>query len=148
MIGKLQRQAILVEMISSGKLSSQAQAVENLLKLGIDATQATISRDFEELGVVREHTKDGHRYILRGEANKFGGSLVKVFREYVIKIAKSGNLIVLHTPPGHASIVAAALDRSELPDVLGVIAGDDTIFVCVAEETDPLSLIEWFKKLS
>ena len=130
---KQQRQAILFELLTSGQLLSQADAVIQLSTKGIEATQATVSRDFEELGAIRIRSKTGFRYALPSETSRHGISLAKVMREYVVRTATSGNLLVFHTPPGHASIVAAAIDRAEVPEVVGVIAGDDTLFICIQE---------------
>jgi transcriptional regulator of arginine metabolism len=139
---KQQRQAVLFELLTSGQLLSQADAVTQLSAKGIEATQATVSRDLEELGAVRIRSDSGFRYALPSETSRFGISLAKVMREYVLRTATSGNLIVIHTPPGHASIVAAAIDRAEVAGVVGVVAGDDTLFICVAESTSPKSVLK------
>lgn len=130
---KQHRQSILFELLTSGQLLSQADAVTRLATKGIEATQATVSRDLEELGAVRIRSTSGYRYALPSETSRYGISLARVMREYVLRTAISGNLIVFHTPPGHASIVAAAIDRAELAEIIGVIAGDDTLFICVNE---------------
>jgi transcriptional regulator of arginine metabolism len=119
---KQQRQAILFELLTSGQLLSQADAVIQLSTKGI-----------EELGAIRIRSETGFRYALPSETSRHGISLAKVMREYVVRTATSGNLLVFHTPPGHASIVAAAIDRAEVPEVVGVIAGDDTLFICIQE---------------
>ena len=139
---KQQRQAVLFELLTSGQLLSQADAVTQLSAKGIEATQATVSRDLEELGAVRIRSDSGFRYALPSETSRFGISLAKVMREYVLRTATSGNLIVIHTPPGHASIVAAAIDRAEVPGVVGVVAGDDTLFICVEESMSPKSVLK------
>ena len=131
---KAQRQALLLELINSGQVDSQQRAVELLAEQGIDVTQATLSRDFEELGAVRVRVGDGVKYAITVQASQFGAPLLQVLRDYVIRRQLSGNMIVLHTPPGHASMVAAAIDRSNLEGILGVVAGDDTLFICVDEK--------------
>jgi len=138
---KQQRQAILFELLTSGQLLSQADAVTQLSARGIEATQATVSRDLEDLGAVRVRSATGFRYALPSETSRYGISLERVMREYVVRTATSGNLIVIHTPPGHASIVAAAIDRAEVPGVVGVVAGDDTLFVCIDESKSARSIL-------
>ena len=131
---KARRQAKLLSFINDGLVASQGDAVSLLEKAGMKATQATVSRDLEELGAIRVRHLDGIRYSIAEDSSQtFGAPLKQVIREYVISNACSGNIIVLKTPPGHASVVAAAFDRAPTKSVIGTIAGDDTIFLCVAE---------------
>lgn len=132
---KAQRQSVLVDMVRRGEVTSQSQAVRLLADRGITATQATVSRDLDEIGAVRLRDLGGFPYSLADEqaASAYGAPLGQVLREFVVSAVASGNLAVLHTPPGHASVVAAALDREALGGIVGTIAGDDTLFVCGAE---------------
>jgi len=130
---KAKRQALLLQFISAELVDSQSKAVELLIAIGIEATQATVSRDLEELGAVKVRHGSGFRYAVMTETSAYGISLLQVQRDYVIKTQCSGNMIVMLTPPGHASIVAAAIDRSKILGVIGVIAGDDTLFICIDE---------------
>jgi len=131
---KARRQAKLLSFISDGLVASQADAVLLLEKAGMPATQATVSRDLEELNAIRVRLPEGVRYSIAEESSQtFGAPLKQVIREYVISNASSGNILVLKTPPGHASVVAAAFDRAPTTSVIGTIAGDDTIFLCLAE---------------
>lgn len=117
-----------------GKVSSQTDAVVELEARGIEATQATVSRDLAEIGAVR-HTRNGRAiYEIFDESQPPGASLSRVFRDYVLRRTASGQIVVLQTPPGHAGVVAAALDKVGIPGVIGVIAGDDTIFIACQEE--------------
>lgn len=138
---KQRRQAVLVQLIESGVLDSQQQAVEELRRRGFHATQTTVSRDFTEIGAVRVSTSDGFKYVIHAPHSVHGASLERVLREFVLFSAASGNLIVVKTPPGHAGVVAAALDREEIPGILGVVAGDDTLFICCEEEVTPSSVM-------
>lgn len=115
-----------------------------LAELGIRATQATVSRDLDEIGAVRLRRPDGYRYGLgdRSGASAYGAPLSQVLRDFVVSSVASGNLAVLHTPPGHASVVAAALDRAALEGILGTIAGDDTLFVCGDESAGGTGVLE------
>ncbi len=137
---KNRRLAKLVELIEAGEIGSQAQAVKLLNKAGFDATQGTVSRDLDELGAVRVKTEAGSRYEIVEASSVYGMSLSQVMRNFIVSSAVSGNIIVLKTPPGHAGVVAAALDREPVKGVLGSIAGDDTVFICVSEskKTDKL----------
>lgn len=129
---KARRQAALLDLVQRGVVTSQTRAVDLLAELGITATQATVSRDLDEIGAVRTRQHGGFRYGLgeRNGASAYGAPLAQVLREFVVSAVASGNLAVLHTPPGHASVVAAALDRAALDAIVGTIAGDDTLFVC------------------
>ena len=118
-------------------MSSQAQLVELLAADGIVATQATVSRDLEELGAVKVRIPGGAMAYAVPEHAKEGRApddhLRRVMGEFVVDVAWSGNIVVLRSPPGSAHVVGSALDRAGLPDVLGTVAGDDTILVVCAE---------------
>ncbi|RIL11599.1 MAG: arginine repressor [Proteobacteria bacterium] len=130
---KTRRHALLLQLIESGQIDSQQCAARLLAKHGFKTTQATVSRDLDELGAVRVRVGDDMRYAIPSQSSQFGAALPQVMREFVISRQTSGNMIVLHTPPGHANMVAAAIDRDKIDGVLGVVAGDDTLFVCVDE---------------
>ena len=137
MSGKQQRQQAITRLIASGKVTSQPQLQELLAAKGIPATQATISRDLEELGAVKVRVAGGDsRYAIpdyEPERVAPTDQLRRVMGEWVAEVSVSGNLVVLRTPPGCAHVVASALDRSGDPNLLGTVAGDDTI-LCVAAE--------------
>jgi transcriptional regulator of arginine metabolism len=132
---RARRQAVLRDLVADGRVGSQADAVVQLAAVGITATQATVSRDLEALGAARVRTAEGVRYALPDAPSAFGAPLKVVLRDYVVSGEASGPLAVLRTPPGHASVVAAALDRAQLDGVLGTVAGDDTLFVCGDDRT-------------
>lgn len=137
MSGKQQRQQAITRLIAAGKVTSQPQLQEMLRAKGIAATQATISRDLEELGAVKVRVGGGEsRYAIpdyEPERVAPTDQLRRVMGEWVAEVSVSGNLVVLRTPPGCAHVVASALDRSGDPNLLGTVAGDDTI-LCVAAE--------------
>jgi transcriptional regulator of arginine metabolism len=115
---------------------SQTELAELLSGEGIQVTQATLSRDLEELGAVKVSgayliPEDGNRPLRSAE--QAPARLVRLLRELLTGVDASGNLVVLRTPPGAAQFLASALDRSGLPDVVGTIAGDDTILVVARE---------------
>jgi transcriptional regulator of arginine metabolism len=130
---KAKRHKLLIELLESGEIDSQHTAVKRLEEHGIAVTQATLSRDLEELGAMRIKAGQHMRYALPAQNSRFGAQLSQVLKDYVISKRTSGNIIVFITPPGHAGMVAAALDRASFPEVLGIVAGDDTLFICVEE---------------
>ena len=138
-LGKPQRQHRIARLLEEQAISSQAQLVEMLAAHGVIATQATVSRDLEELGAVKVRIPGGAMaYAIPEHAKERTAPddhLRRVMGEFVVEVAHSANLVVLRTPPGSAHVVASALDRAGLPDVLGTVAGDDTIIlVCCREQ--------------
>ena len=134
---KKQRQRALLELVRKEPLGSQEDIRSRLEKLGHPATQSTISRDLEELGLVRIRDGDGHlRYA---EAMNGGSqpavSLSELLEEFASGVEVAGNLLLVKTQPGAANAVAEGLDRSGLDGVLGTVAGDDTILVVVTNES-------------
>jgi transcriptional regulator of arginine metabolism len=137
MSGKAQRQQLIAKLISKQQVSSQPQLQALLKRNKIEATQATISRDLEELGAVKVRVAGGETVyaIPEFEPARLAPTdhLRRVMGEWVADVVASGTLVVVRTPPGCAHVVASALDRSGLEQLLGTVAGDDTI-ICVASE--------------
>lgn len=131
---KGRRQAVILEAIRQRKIATQSELAAYLRERGIMVTQATVSRDIKDLRLVKVGTGDGgYRYAVPPDRTEEEG-LVRARRmlsEFVTTIDSSGNLIVLKTPPGSAQGVAAAIDALRWPDVLGTIAGDDSILIVV-----------------
>jgi transcriptional regulator of arginine metabolism len=130
------RHARIVDLVRHKSVRSQTELAELLGLDGVQVTQATLSRDLEELGAVKVAgvytiPEDG-RPPLR-PAEQAPHRLVRLLRELLNSVDVSGNLVVLRVPPGAAQFLASALDRSGLPDVVGTIAGDDTILVVARE---------------
>lgn len=119
---------------------------------GIEATQATISRDLEELGAVKIRVAGGDSIYAIAEYAPArvapSDQLRRVMAEWVAEVTSSGNLVVVRTPPGCAHVVASALDRSALSGLLGTVAGDDTIFCVAAEGIGGAGLAEELRSLS
>jgi transcriptional regulator of arginine metabolism len=136
-IGKPQRQHRIARLLEDHAVSSQAQLVELLEADGVKATQATVSRDLEELGAVKVRVPGGELVYaipeLSHERPAPEDHLRRMLSDWVVDVASSGNIVVLRTPPGSAHVVGSALDRAGLASVLGTVAGDDTLFVVVAE---------------
>jgi transcriptional regulator of arginine metabolism len=118
------RHGQILKIIHRKQIHTQDELARELAQLGIQTTQVTLSRDMRELGLVK--TADGYRQ-LRAEPN--GPPLDTVANEYLLDIRVAQNLVVLETSPGHASTLAIAIDHSELDDVVGTVAGDDTVLV-------------------
>ena len=133
------RHARIVELIRDKAIRSQTELAELLAGDGVQVTQATLSRDLEELGAVKVSgayliPEDGKRPLR--EAENAPARLVRLLRELLTGVDASGNIAVLRTPPGAAQFLASALDRSGLTDVVGTIAGDDTILVVARDVND------------
>ncbi len=136
-LGKPQRQHRILRLLEHHPVSSQAQLVQLLEADGVVATQATVSRDLEELGAVKVRIPGGATAYAIPEYTKErdAGSddhLRRLMGEFVVDVAHNESVIVLRTPPGSAHVVASALDRGGYPGVLGTVAGDDTILLVVA----------------
>ena len=133
---KRQRQQALLDLVRVEPLASQEEIAARLDRLGFPATQSTISRDLDELGLVRLRDADGHlRYATPDAGASNGGRHLRtILREFARSIEHSRNLVVVKTPPAGASPVARALDASDLDGVMGTIAGDDTIIVVITED--------------
>lgn len=136
-VSKHQRQHRITRLLTSRAVTSQAQLVELLAAEGTPATQATVSRDLLDLGVVKVRLPGGESAYALPElpAQQIAPEdhLRRVLGEWVVEVSWSANLVVLRTPPGSAHVVGSALDRSGLDGVLGTVAGDDTLLVVVDE---------------
>ncbi|MDA0371522.1 MAG: arginine repressor [Actinomycetota bacterium] len=138
MAAKAQRQQLISRLIGQHAISNQPQLVELLAAEGLVATQATVSRDLDDLGAVKVRVPGGESVYAIPEFAPARiapeDQLRRVLGEWVAEVRHSGSMVVVRTPPGCAHVVASALDRSALEGLLGTVAGDDTIF-CVADET-------------
>ena len=137
MSSKAQRQQMISNLIEKNAVSNQPQLVALLKKSGVAATQATVSRDLEDLGAVKVRVPGGESVYAIPEFAPARiapeDQLRRVMGEWVADVNHSGPMVVVRTPPGCAHVVASALDRSGMPELIGTVAGDDTIF-CVASE--------------
>lgn len=135
---KAQRQQLIVSLIEQRTVTNQPQLVELLAENGLTATQATVSRDLEDLGAVKVRIPGGESaYAIPDFAPARVApeeQLRRVMGEWVAEVKHSGPMVIVRTPPGCAHVVASALDRSGMTGLIGTVAGDDTIF-CVADES-------------
>ncbi|NUR71173.1 MAG: arginine repressor [Hamadaea sp.] len=132
------RHARIEELIRAGSVRSQTELAELLATDGVQVTQATLSRDLEELRAIKVGgvyliPEDGTRALRPVEQAQV--RLVRLLKELLTGTDHSGNITVLRTPPGAAQFLASAIDRSGLPEVAGTIAGDDTIFIVARDTT-------------
>lgn len=137
-VSKTQRQHRIAKLLEEQAVSSQPELVRLLATGGVKATQATVSRDLEDLGAVKVRVPGGETVYaipeLARERVAPEDHLRRVLGDWVVEVAASGNLVVLRTPPGSAHVVGSALDRAGLSEILGTVAGDDTILVVASEE--------------
>jgi transcriptional regulator of arginine metabolism len=152
MSSKQQRQQMISRLIEQQKVTSQPGLQKLLRKHSIEATQATISRDLEELGAVKVRTSDGDSVYAIAEYAPArvapNDQLRRVMGEWVADVQHSGPMVVVRTPPGCAHVVASALDRSGMNGLIGTVAGDDTIFCIASEEIGGANMAEKLRELA
>ena len=150
------RQARIVALLSSNSISSQSELATMLAAEGIDVTQATLSRDLEELGAVKLRGADGGVgvYVVPEDGSPVRGvsggtdRMTRLLGDLLVSTDASGNLAVLRTPPGAAHYLASAIDRAALAYVVGTVAGDDTILVISRSPEGGSALAEHLQHLS
>ena len=134
------RRQALLEILATGTVSRQSQFVEQLNAQGIEATQSSVSRDLRELGIVKQG--DGYRRLTEGETSSAGTANNQIPADFVRDIQAAGaNLTVIKTAVGAAQRVAVYLDRSDWPEIVGTVSGDDTIFVATRNGRDQKTLL-------
>jgi transcriptional regulator of arginine metabolism len=143
---KERRRRAIADLIRGQALSSQEELAERLHAQGFAATQATISRDLEQLGAMKVR-RDGHlSYTLPDTVpNGAGPRLAAVLRDWLRSIDTASNLVVIKTPPGTAHLVGVALDNSDLPEIVGTICGDDTTFIACRSAAEAEALAAKFR---
>ena len=132
-MNKSLRQGQILKVIRSKEVYTQDELARELSQVGIQATQVTLSRDMRELGLVK--TAEGYRQL---HAETPGPDLAAAANEYLLDIRVAQNLVVLRTSPGNANSLAIAVDREELDEVVGTIAGDDTILVITTDNNSAI----------
>ena len=152
---KTQRQNKIIEIIENNDVETQEQLAELLCKEGFVATQATVSRDIKELRLVKISSvgKDGKqgrsKYSQNSVKNEIDTRFTEKFKsilsEMVLRISYAGHMVVLKTYPGMAQAACAAIDSLDISDIIGSLAGDDTIFIVMSTENDAMDFV---KKLS
>lgn len=140
---RAKRRRAIADLLRANRLSSQDELAELLSKAGFAVTQATVSRDLEHLGAVKIRRGGTVAYALPdqiGAGGWTGRRLEAIVGEWARSIEPAGNLVVIRTPPGSAHLIGVALDQAGLPEVVGTISGDDTVFVAVRDPTTAKAL--------
>lgn len=145
MTGKAKRQQRILDLLDQRSILNQARLRELLGAEGIECTQATLSRDLHELGVV----KGPNGYTISREATDAGSAspaLEQTLHDFLVSVDRGENMVVLHTGPGRAQPLALELDRARLRGILGTLAGDDTIFVAARSSRDAGTIARNFQR--
>jgi transcriptional regulator of arginine metabolism len=141
MAGKTQRQRAIRQLVAGGGIRTQDDLVEGLARAGVQATQATISRDVEEMGLLRVRVPgQGTVYALAEAAAPDEAAARRRLRHLLddlpIDTAVPRGLLLVRTAPGSANLLAVAIDRCAFPEIVGTVAGDDTILVALRDPAD------------
>jgi transcriptional regulator of arginine metabolism len=148
---RLKRQKAIAELIRGAPLASQEEVTGRLREIGFAVTQATVSRDLDQMGAVKVKRSGVMSYALPdqlGDSDWAASRLARLVSDWVQSVEAAGNLLVLRTPPGSAHLVGLALDQARLPEVAGTISGDDTLFVALRDGVVPGVMAERFRKMS
>ena len=148
---RARRQRVIADIIRSGAVGSQEEVTARLSDLGFAVTQATVSRDLDQLGAVKVKRGGVLSYALPdqlGDSDWAAARLQRIVGDWVQSVESAGNLLVLKTPPGSAHLVGLALDQAKLPEIAGTICGDDTLFVALRDGVAPADFAERFRSLS
>ena len=143
---KLARQSKIKEIISNKEVSSQEDLCRLLESSGFDTTQATLSRDLHELGIVRIPSETGFKYVFHLEDND--NSLKQLIGMEIINVLHNESAVIVKTMPGRAAGVAVYLDRMKESHIIGTVAGDDSIIIIPDSHKNVIKLVEKIKSLS
>ena len=133
---KKERQGAILKIISEKDVDTQNQLIIELASVGVESTQATVSRDIKELHLVKELTSAGnYRYVAssRGDSHNHSARLKSIFKESVTSYANAQNLVIIKTLPGLAPAACSAIDAMNIKNLVGSIAGDDTLFLAMTD---------------
>jgi transcriptional regulator of arginine metabolism len=147
---KIERHTKIVELISKYDIETQEELADKLNQAGFNVTQATVSRDIRELKLTKVST-DGNRQkyvVLQTQEGWMSEKYIRVLQDGFLNMTKASNILVIKTVSGMAMAVAAALDAMQFKEVLGCIAGDDTIFCATRSDEETLSLMEKMRKIT
>jgi transcriptional regulator of arginine metabolism len=131
------RQGQILRLINSRRIHTQEQLAQELAGVGVATTQVTLSRDMRELRLAK--TPEGYRQV---DARPPGPDVDTVVSEFLREVRLAQNQVVLKTPPGHANVLAVALDQSNWPEIVGTVAGDDTVLVIAPDNETAEALRE------
>ena len=145
------RQKAIADLIRAEPLGSQEEVTARLGAIGFSVTQATVSRDLDQIGAVKVKRGGSLAYAL---PDQLGGNdwaatrLQRILAEWMLSVEAAGNLLVIKTPPGSAHLVALALDQARLDEIAGTISGDDTLFVALRDGVEAGLVASRFRKLA
>jgi len=146
---KAKRQQTILGLVAREPLGTQEEIRTRLGQLGVEATQSTISRDVEELGLARVHDHDGVRYVMpgRAQAAQPAALLRRLLDEFAVSFVRADAGLIVRTPPGAAAALAEGIDRAGIAGVAGTIAGDNTILVLGREGVHPNLIQQTFDRI-
>ncbi len=146
---KNQRQLAILDTIEKKNIHTQGELVQEILDLGFDVTQATISRDINELKLIKISDSEGkHKYATQDKAtDKLSGRKLRIFYESVLSVKRSNNIIIISTLSGSANAAAETIDSLHWEGILGTIAGDNCIMIILDEQADGDAICEEFTNL-
>ncbi len=146
---KYSRQSKILEIIEAKDVETQDELASELRASGFQVTQATVSRDIKEMRLIKVLTKDG-RYKYASIKEKEGAvndRFLKIYRNSVISVDYAGNMVIIKTLVGSANAAAVSIDALNIKEIVGTIAGDDTIFLVIRDESQVQKVIKQFKDL-
>lgn len=146
---KLKRQAKILDLIIKNEIGTQEELTTELEKAGFQVTQATISRDIREMKLTKVAMSDGKlRYVaFRETSQNLSEKYIRIFKDGFISMDNAQNMLVIKTVAGMAMAVAAALDHMEFQEIVGSIAGDDTIMCAIRSVDDTITIMSRLRKL-
>lgn len=146
---KRQRHEVVVDLINKYDIETQEELAAYLREEGFDVTQATVSRDIRELKLSKIATGNGKQkyIILKNDDSHLGDKFIRVLRDGFVSMSMAQNILVIKTVQGMAMAVAAALDAMKFPEIVGCIAGDDTIMAAVKSVDDTMVVMEKINKI-
>ena len=143
---KLERHSKIVELIGKYEIETQEELAERLKQAGYKVTQATVSRDIRELKLTKVQSENG-RYMVMQNQTAFSDKYIRILKDGYVSMDMAQNILVIKTVSGMAMAVAAALDEIHFHEIVGCIAGDDTIMCAVRSVDDTILLMDKLKKL-
>ena len=149
--GRQRRQKVIADIIRREAVGSQEEVTARLAGHGLPVTQATVSRDLDQMGAVKVKRGGVLRYSLPddiGDNDWAAARLQRIMSDWVQSVEAAGNMIVMKTPPGSAHLVGLALDQAKLPEVAGTVSGDDTLFLALRDGVVPDVVAARFRTLS
>ena len=145
---KLERHSKIVELIGKYEIETQEELAEHLKQAGYKVTQATVSRDIRELKLTKVQSENGRqRYMVMQNQTAFSDKYIRILKDVYVSMDMAQNILVIKTVSGMAMAVAAALDEIHFHEIVGCIAGDDTIMCAVRSVDDTILLMDKLKKL-